>query len=1183
MGKEIKLPEDIIEISAKDGVAFIEQASPLTRLHYFDGKFLRADAFAQEQDYHRTRTRLSNLAGGWGAVNGLGIALSGNQLTVSAGLAITAAGNFVLANGDLQADLAELLKVAAPAPLGGSADFDECLEAPKKGVKETAGLNIYEITVGPVEGLCGNEAVYGKLCESACVSSSQHPYWREGVVLRLRPVKLKLPGSKAVALSAVHLRNRVASAYFAAEPWLTASGLSAAGLASELWCNPASLYGRDEVVIGLLVRDGGVNRAIDSWGGRRERMDTQARGYWQGRMAMRPWNVFIAQILQFQCQLSGLFGVTDGVIKLADDCGELRDLLEKTRKEIELLHKKYSESTQNIFKQIGDKAFLKKDALNMADQVKASYAELYEISEQLNKAELGKGALPKNRMLLNAGFVELPPAGYLPVVPGKADITVQLQRMFGEGVRLHYRAARADVLPHLVEEAQHMERISLTQGLDDPRNLEQVEIFVPDGEISDAAAAQSGTWWQVNLSPLFKAGLQILDAGKAAEDKIVETGKTPIKKAGMKKAPAAGLRINTNINVNTNTGMNMVLTQDITLDGLARTEARQDGSYGVGLVAALDTGEVEITLEAVAAETSTLTLLKEGAAPGATDEAGNVVTPNLPPRDSPLNLRQMAVWLAGDIATDPFKLSVGEEAALKLEMRVLTGVSAIAATASGTLTVLGRQSRPSGATVLQVAVEMVSAMTLYGLAEGPKTESNRQAVRLALVRRGDAQSGALVVDDPVFDEASPALEVVWDDTPRTASVALVRTVAGELVADKVLSLLSYAYRANEAYADANTQRRELLSMDALPAAPDSGSRIGSAALNALVKLADATDDPAFLARARRRLFPQIAASGIVVKAVEDWVMFRRLRPTFCEPVCIRPVQAAVEAFQVWHLRVASAAELKALQTALDKNDPKALAAFKFRRVGILRYRDESATSEESATRVHAMWEVIQPAAQVALARVWEPDPGTGQGWQNHFRVRNMLEQIADLTRPPARGDGVIAALPQAPVTLADGALDGGMLVVTMDAVAQLKPHRTILVPHAYYANLQPVFEKNPDDAWQRLNEIVTRDPNAVVDLSLVFNASNQMDSNSVKKLLEGDAKMMSGRTDFGYQIWIRRIDAALIDGNTDPVVRHKAVSDNVGKNAIDRFDEPTVKLQATDLGGGAQVASVVFYLSVVET
>ena len=247
MGNQNDITAESVELSVKDGQAFIEQATPLTRLHYFDGKFLKADALAQEQAYHRTQVQLANLAGGWGVVHGLGVSLTGDQLNVGGGLAITSAGHFVLTVGDVQAKIADLLKVAAPTPaLTGNAELGPCNDnAKNKGVTETAAMGLYEITVGPIEGLCGNEAVYGALCESACVSDSRHPYWREGLVLRLRPITLKLPVSTKVPFSTTHLRNRLASAYFALEPGSTSPALSASGLASGVWCQPASLYGRD--------------------------------------------------------------------------------------------------------------------------------------------------------------------------------------------------------------------------------------------------------------------------------------------------------------------------------------------------------------------------------------------------------------------------------------------------------------------------------------------------------------------------------------------------------------------------------------------------------------------------------------------------------------------------------------------------------------------------------------------------------------------------------------------------------------------------------------------------------------------------------------------------------------------------------------------------------------------------
>ena len=39
---------------------------------------------------------------------------------------------------------------------------------------------------------------------------------------------------------------------------------------------------------------------------RRERYEPPARGYWAGKLAMRGWAAYLAQILQFQCQLADL-------------------------------------------------------------------------------------------------------------------------------------------------------------------------------------------------------------------------------------------------------------------------------------------------------------------------------------------------------------------------------------------------------------------------------------------------------------------------------------------------------------------------------------------------------------------------------------------------------------------------------------------------------------------------------------------------------------------------------------------------------------------------------------------------------------------------------------------------------------------------------------------------------------
>jgi hypothetical protein len=473
-----KIRSNSVQMTVKDGVATIEQGTALTRLHYFDGKFLRADALTLEQDYHRTLVRLSNLAGGWGVVHGLGLGLSGNLLSVTPGLAVTPAGSTVLLSTAISVEITKLIAAAASAPANpltpggtGSSNFSDCSSKDTDSISTTPSTGYYEVTLGPIEGLSGNEEVYGKLCEDACVTDSQNPYWQEGVILRLRLINLNLLSSTAVPPTDLHLRNRVASAYFAAEPWLSNPLLSAAGLASATWCNPATLYNRDEVPIGLLVREGTSISFIDAWSARRENMDSQARSYWQGRMMMRPWNVFIAQILQFQCQLVKAF--TPGSAHESDsDRQGIRDLLADSLAELELVKKGLSESSQNI---------------------------LQKLATQLARAQADYPPLPSNRLLINSGFMELPPAGYLPVDPGNQPINKQLKRFFGEGVKLYFCTTRSDYIPHAVEEAQHMDRISLTRGLDNPKDIEEVEIFVPDGQSIDSLGLDSGIEWNVKL------------------------------------------------------------------------------------------------------------------------------------------------------------------------------------------------------------------------------------------------------------------------------------------------------------------------------------------------------------------------------------------------------------------------------------------------------------------------------------------------------------------------------------------------------------------------------------------------------------------------------------------------------------------------------------------------------------
>ncbi|RZL11916.1 MAG: hypothetical protein EOP40_00865 [Rubrivivax sp.] len=1174
MGKDHELTAESVELSTTDGLAFIEQASPLTRLHYFDGKFLKADALAQEQAYHRTQVQLSNLAGGWGVVHGLGVGLNGDQLTVGGGLAITPAGHFVLSVGDAQATVAQLLKLAAPAPavnapLAGHAEFGDCQGKPSGGVTETAGLGLYEITVGPIEGLCGNEAVYGALCESACVSDSRRPYWREGLVLRLRPITLKLPASSSVPFSTKHLRNRVASAYFAVEPGSTSSALSAAGLASGIWCQPASLYGRDEVVVGLLVREAGSNRVIDAWAGRRERMDTQARGYWQGRMAMRPWNVYLAQILQFQCQLSGMLDQGGGTETVPDTCDEIRATLDKTRQEIAALHQKYAQSAKKIVEAMGDGKVSQAEAQQLADDVKSSYAQLFELSESLSGVEAGQGALPKNRLLLDNGFVQLPPAGYLPVQPGKTSLPAQLSRLFGEGVRLHYRAARADVLPHLLEEAQHMERISLTKGLDDPSLLEDVEIFVPDGEVIDLATQSPGRWWDISASTEALNSIPVDGVGGVTYNSSLKRAKAGAAKASSDAQAMAAPP-----------GQSQVYNPPPEIDGLARTEVRDDGTLSLSMA-----------------------LNRPLAAKALAYEASASVAPQEQDDEGPL--QGLAAYVGADLQTDPFGLQVGDQtpasAELRMSYRKSEMVVAYDARFSGPATVLKRQSLSQGRTLLVVEFDASTSLTVRFNGQS-QSKSSRSAIRLGLVRQGSGQTGVLLIDDEAFDPSSALVQLDWDGNPTLATLSAVITRGVETVAvQKMADLMSFkapaaegqAFSAKEAAKEAakdapeaaaakaagfseqdDGTRKTLATARALTEAPAAGSSLGSLALNVLVTLSDATDDPAFLVRARRRLFPALEAAGQQeVRAVLDWVLFRRLRPTFCPPVCAVATPPQIEAFQIWHATVSSAKQAKSLAEALDKGRDDALGKVKFRPVGVLRFRDDNTQSEEPASVVKAMWQQAQPGRQVVIGRAWETRPTAGQGWQNHFRLRTMLDQIADITAPPVQGDGAIATLPKPPGPLSSGGLDGGFLVVTIDAQddAVYTTHRVLFMSSSAWSRLEPSFKQSTASGWKQLTSLMESSDTPIVDVSLQL-ADNALAAGDKQTLAASDQEMQD-KLESGNpynRIAVRLVGKTLSEGE-DPAKQHSAIA-----KALEASESGGYELKSVaDLGGGAHVMSII--------
>ncbi len=476
-------PTGLVVVGHERGRALIATGSPLTRLNYFDGKLLRAEDLRTEQNYLRKLAQLSNQAGGAGPVHGLGLSLpGGDRLGLSAGMAVDGGGRVLLLPEDAEVGIADLLErseegsASAPSP-SGSSHFGECeLQDPFSTAEGLPSRELFLLVLSHAEALCGEEDVYGRLCDEACVTATDRPYRVEGVLLRALPLSLEspLPTTNSVVLARHHLRSRVAAAWFEGERRGAGSLVSGTGLAAGTWCRGAGREEWGHVPLGVLARQGDTTLFLDAWTARRERMDAPPRRYWTGRLAMRPWNVFLAQLLQFQCHLAEVLGGSGEGDAGGDPCDEEREALEEARRIIERLKG-------------GDEA---------AGAPHGFPAGQWEAFMKLDRTVLqaldSSAATARDRILVRRGIVELPPAGYLPVASGSSvSVNRQVRRLLGEGVDLRFCSVRPDFVAHALEEAVHMDRISLLEGLDDASVRPEVDILVPDGQMEARPGARN--------------------------------------------------------------------------------------------------------------------------------------------------------------------------------------------------------------------------------------------------------------------------------------------------------------------------------------------------------------------------------------------------------------------------------------------------------------------------------------------------------------------------------------------------------------------------------------------------------------------------------------------------------------------------------------------------------------------
>lgn len=893
-------------VGSENGITVIPTQTPLARLNYFDGKFLRAEDLTAEQRYLRSLVELSNRAGGHGIAHGFDVIQRAlGELEIGPGLAIDPEGRVLLLPAATTVGLTNLIEktrqtVSLRSTMAGfkAAAFGDCIavkETPPTQVLDSGDL--YLITIAHAEALCGEEDVYGKLCEEACVTSTDRPFRIEGIVLRARPLVLSVPlPTSGIGLGLKHWRSRVASAYYDDERRRVANLISKAGLESDVWCHGAVPETGSEVPIAVVGRVGTGIQFLDLWTVRRERIDTPARRYWQWRMAMRPWDVFLAQVLQFQCQLNSALSQVPTTPNPDDPCQEAQALVEEANVHLQAFKTFYAETTQRLMRSKS----LRERALFEGTLNQASLTQLDQFATRLAKASEAFKALPADRLLINGGIIELPSAGYLPVIPGTSlTVNEQVRRLMGEGVDLRFCIVRPDYVAHALEEAQHLERISLTAGIDNPNQKQEVDVLVPYGQIAPDRIEQ-GRFYEMRLN-LNVDNLLILATAFAALR--VVGGKA----AGTDAAGATGSA----------------------RDSISEAQLKAVRRY-LELLAKKADGALVFKYETGAARSEespqgALSFCYAGMTP--TFEWAGSITDRATDAANKLAIdARSSIWVALDLGRDPTEMAVGDSTSAKADCYVLlsmtarldaanrgrSGESLIQFSFAGDLQVVDVDTRMGTVEVREVKAVLTGQLTVQSAHASEAGGLDRDVASLhltesvTLIRTEDTYGPTVTIEVPEPSILQPLIAGLvmkrnWESAGQAgvkASINFRSLAASQELNPKsrysFSSGMSLGMSAREAaFRSALGDvfvRSDLVPRQAFrawqsikPEVLEPTHPAHESAIRAVRTIGSALGSPAFADLAAKRLFPAPTqtSSGLNVLATLDWVLFHRRREKQC--------------------------------------------------------------------------------------------------------------------------------------------------------------------------------------------------------------------------------------------------------------------------------------------------------------
>jgi hypothetical protein len=860
--------------AAARGLVFSSSAAPSVGLNYFDGRFLRADDLNLEHRAQRAYVEYSNRSGGPGICYGLELSMSGPTFALAGGLGIDQRGRLVLLPSAQSGAVSALIQDPAGSagvvpsssatgtgPLSGTA-FAECQDEPADQAVASSG--VYVVKVGRYQLLTGDAEVLGRLCDSGCVYPTDRPYVVDGVQVWAEPVgQVTLPSLPGVTDPSLHARSQVASGYFERELQHAGSLLSRRGLSLPAWCRGAAADpGSDTdtssmgIPVGVFAWDGSQVSWYDSWTARRERIESPAQGYWAGVMELRPWSVFLAQVLQFQCQLLDVYGdvlpalAARGVVT-APDIGNA--VFENSATWIDHL----STAVRNLG------AAADRELSKTLDE---GFGRLRALQAQVTAAgHVRAGLALSSQLLLDSGVVTLPAAGYLPSTSTTATGLVQeMQLLFGTGVDLRLCAVRRDQIAHELERSQHMNRVSLLRGLANVADVEQVDVLVPDGVLETSGEALTAHGFAVDLT----IGASTVPSHSVIRISGAQDRATLLLKGAARVDGGAGISATAAV-AGTDAASLMAVARPVAdlLRGMANWPSV------VQHLARLSVGHSPVAMH------SLRTLGK--AAMAATAEyrhaARKAKLASLPTDDTRAVAISASLW----VAQDPFAMAASAPAAFHAELDMVvpqTATFGVSLVADGVLRVLA--STTGLGVQVNALVSGLATVTGSGLPAGGQARSFER--RLTLTRAGGSNESAITVRD---DESNIEVAVGWQGHPIEASGAVAEaSTTGSSWAPRNASVSS-SRRGYGGVFPVPDKTRVVAQFQASedPAIYQPGNDHRDAAIAAIQLLSSLhPDDASYVDVAYGQLFPKSGVSArTLVRPRWDWVLFRRRRRYEC--------------------------------------------------------------------------------------------------------------------------------------------------------------------------------------------------------------------------------------------------------------------------------------------------------------